>query len=222
MDKIKYHIRNKNICVSLMILLLLLQAALGFSMAVHYHKIGRILDKTEMLHMRLGINLIWGLFFSILFAWYMLTLEFTKKWWIFPTLLIVWFFSIYLNLLPWLILIALVFVRYRRICKVEPYFSRKSADIAIETEEVIEKVVKEGKPRISGPAIFGFLLSIFCIFVPIIGQLICFYVCGKVLYEIKKSNGLLKGRSLAIGGIVISAVILIGFVALIAIKLSSR
>jgi len=116
-DKVKYHIRNKNICISLFILLILLQAALGFYMAAADHQAGKIIDKVRMHHMHLGVNLIWGLFFSILFTWYMLTLEFTKKWWIFPTSLIVWFFSIYFNLLPWIILIVLLSIRRRTLVK---------------------------------------------------------------------------------------------------------
>ena len=81
-----------------------------------------------------------------------------------------------------------------------------------EIEPAIEKIRQEGKQRISGPAIFGFVLSIFCVVIPIIGQLICFYVCGRALYDIKQSNGLLKGKSWAIAGIVISIALLVGFI----------
>ena len=81
-------------------------------------------------------------------------------------------------------------------------------------EPVIEKICQEGKKRISGPAIFGFILSIFCVIIPILGQLICFYVCGRALYDIKQSNGLLKGKFWAILGLSISAVLLIGFIIL--------
>src|SRR3989338_924352 len=90
----------------------------------------------------------------------------------------------------------------------------KTFVIGKEREEAIEKVVQGGKPKIAGPAIFALLLSIFCIFIPIVGQVICFYVCGRVLYDIKQSKGLLKGKSLAIAGIIISTVILIGFIIL--------
>lgn len=85
----------------------------------------------------------------------------------------------------------------------------KTYVIGIEAEKSIEKIVQEGKPRLSGPAVFSLLLSIFCFVVPIVGQLICFYVCGRVLYDIKQSKGLLKGKSLAIAGIVVSIIYLI-------------
>jgi len=71
-------------------------------------------------------------------------------------------------------------------------------------EDAIKKVVEEGKPRIAGASIFALFLSIFCIVIPVLGQLVCFYVCGRVLYDIKQSKGLLKGKSLAISGIIIS------------------
>jgi uncharacterized RDD family membrane protein YckC len=88
----------------------------------------------------------------------------------------------------------------------------KTFVVGTEAEPAIAKIRQEGKQRFSGPAIFGLLLSIFCIVIPIIGQLICFYVCGRALYDIKQSNGLLKGKSLAIAGIIISVVLLIGFI----------
>jgi len=88
----------------------------------------------------------------------------------------------------------------------------KTFVVGTETEPAIEKIRQEGKQRISGPAIFGLLLSIFCIVIPIIGQLICFYVCGRALHDIKQSNGLLKGKSLAIAGIIISIALLVGFI----------
>lgn len=84
--------------------------------------------------------------------------------------------------------------------------------VGTETEPAIEKIRQEGKQRISGPAIFGLILSIFCIVIPIVGQLICFYVCGRALYDIKQSNGLLKGKSLAIAGLAISTLLLIVFI----------
>lgn len=84
-------------------------------------------------------------------------------------------------------------------------------------EEAVEKVIQEGKPRIAGAAIFALFLSIFCICVPIIGQLICFYVALRVLHDIKQSKGLLKGKSLAVTSIIISAALLIAFVVLISI-----
>jgi uncharacterized RDD family membrane protein YckC len=96
----------------------------------------------------------------------------------------------------------------------------KTFVVGKEREESIEKVVQEGKPRIAGPAVFALFLSIFCIFIPIVGQVICFYVCGRVLYDIKQSKGLLKGKSLAIAGIIISTVILIGFIILFLLEMS--
>jgi len=90
----------------------------------------------------------------------------------------------------------------------------KTFVIGKEKEEAIDRVVQEGKPRISGPAIFALVLSIFCIVIPVVGQFICFYVCGRVLYDIKQSKGLLKGKSLAIAGIVISVAYLIAFAVL--------
>jgi len=100
----------------------------------------------------------------------------------------------------------------------------KTFVVGTEREEAIEKVVQEGKSRIAGASIFGFLLSIFCIVIPIVGQAICFYVCGRVLYDIKKSNGLLKGKTLAIAGIAISIIYLIGYAVLflVIIPQSSR
>lgn len=98
----------------------------------------------------------------------------------------------------------------------------KTFVVGKEIEPAIEKIRQEGKQRISGPAIFGFVLSIFCVVVPIIGQLICFYVCGRVLYDIKQSNGLLKGKSLAIAGIVISSALLIGFIVLFLFVITHR
>jgi uncharacterized RDD family membrane protein YckC len=88
----------------------------------------------------------------------------------------------------------------------------KTIVVSTGTEPAIEKIRQEGKQRISGPAIFGLILSIFCIVIPIAGQLICFYVCGRVLSDIKQSKGLLKGKTFAIAGIVISALVLIAYV----------
>ena len=117
MDKVRHLVKNRNICVSLFVFLILLQAALGFYMAVAYHKAGKVMNKTQMLNIQLTVNLTWGLFFSILFIWYMLTLEFTKKWWILPTIIIVWFLSIYFSLLPWIVLIVLLSIRRRALVK---------------------------------------------------------------------------------------------------------
>jgi uncharacterized RDD family membrane protein YckC len=91
----------------------------------------------------------------------------------------------------------------------------KTFVVGRERERSIEKVIQNGKPRIAGPSIFALVLSIFCIFIPIVGQLICFYVCGRVLYDIKQSKGLLKGKTLAIAGIIVSIIYLI-FYALLA------
>ena len=97
----------------------------------------------------------------------------------------------------------------------------KTFVVGSEREKSIEKVIQDGKSRISGPSIFALVLSIFCFVVPIIGQLICFYVCGRVLYDIKQSKGLLKGKTLAIAGIVISIIYLIIY-ALLAFGVLSR
>ena len=87
----------------------------------------------------------------------------------------------------------------------------KTFVIGKEVEEAIEKVRQEGKPRLAGAAIFALALSIFCFVIPIVGQLICFYVAGRVLYDIKQSKGLLKGKSLAIAAIIISVFYLVAF-----------
>lgn len=93
--------------------------------------------------------------------------------------------------------------------------------IGKEVEESIEKVRQEGKTRVSGPAVFSLILSIFCFVIPVIGQLICFYVAGRVLYDIKQSNGLLKGKPLAISAIVISVLYLVAFAVLFLVIIPS-
>ena len=93
--------------------------------------------------------------------------------------------------------------------------------IGKEVEEAIERVRKEGKPRMSGPAIFSLVLSILCFTIPIFGQLICFYVAARVLHDIRQSEGLLKGKSLAITAIVISILYLIILVVLAVIMVFS-
>lgn len=87
--------------------------------------------------------------------------------------------------------------------------------IGKEYDPGIEKIRREGKPRVSGPAIFALLLSIFCVMLPVVGPLLCAYVCFRVLYDIKQSNGLLKGKALAIAGLVISALWIIGFIVML-------
>jgi len=90
----------------------------------------------------------------------------------------------------------------------------KTFVISKEVEEAIEKIRQEGKPRLAGASIFALILSIVAFVVPVIGQIICFYVCGRVLYDIKQSNGLLRGKSLAMAGLIISVVYLIAFAVL--------
>ncbi len=90
----------------------------------------------------------------------------------------------------------------------------KTFVIGKEKEDAIDNVVQEGKERISGAAVFSLILSVFCIIIPVVGQIICFYVCGRAIYDINQSDGLLKGKYLAIAGMIISAAFLIAFLIL--------
>jgi len=87
--------------------------------------------------------------------------------------------------------------------------------VSKEIDPAIEKIRRGGKTRMSGTAIFAFILSIVCFVIPAAGQLICFYVSGRAIYDIKHSNGLLKGKFLAVAAIVISIVYLMALAGLL-------
>ncbi|MFC1592665.1 hypothetical protein ACFL4C_01475 [Candidatus Omnitrophota bacterium] len=110
-----YHKRNRIIVTSLLLARILSGWSLGFILG--FFKI--VETHEEMINIQIGLNFLLGILFIIVFIWYAFTLDFKKKWWIFPTIIMVGFLSLYLGWLPWAVLLALFYRRSRELLAIQ-------------------------------------------------------------------------------------------------------
>ena len=109
--KIGYHKRNRFIVTILLLARILLGSSFGFICG--FFKI--VETREEMINIQFGLNVVLGILLIIIFIWYALTLEFEKKWCIFPTIIVVGLLSVYLGWIPWVVLMGLLFGRSRKL-----------------------------------------------------------------------------------------------------------
>jgi hypothetical protein len=87
-----------------------------------------------------------------------------------------------------------------------------------QAQAAFAELVDPFAPVVSGQAIASFLIAIICAtLLPILAQVLSIYLGARALKRIKRSDGAIVGRGLALFGIIFSCLCLAGYLTLIAL-----